>query len=131
MNETTVVQHGSRALCALFFASVGIHHFTHPQIYLHIMPPYLPYPLALVYISGGAEVAGGIGLLIGPLRRAAGIGLIALLIAVFPANLHMLINDIYLPDMPKIRWLLWARLPVQFAFVFWVFKSAELNFRKS
>ena len=92
MNETTVVQHGSRALCALFFASVGIHHFTHPQIYLHIMPPYLPYPLALVYISGGAEVAGGIGLLIGlSARRALAY---ALLIAVFPANLHMLINDI-------------------------------------
>ena len=131
MNETTMVQRSSRALCALFFASVGIHHFTHPHIYLHIMPPYLPYPLALVYISGAAEIAGGIGLLVGPLRRAAGIGLIALLIAVFPANLHMLINDIYLPDMPRIRWLLWARLPVQFAFVFWVFKSAQIRFGKS
>ena len=124
-------RHAACGALGLFFVGVGVHHFIDTAFYERIMPPYLPYPLALVYISGAAEIAGGIGLLIGPLRRAAGIGLIALLIAVFPANLHMLINDIYLPDMPRIRWLLWARLPVQFAFVFWVFKSAELRFRKS
>jgi len=63
-------------------------------MYLKIMPPYVPLHLAMVYISGGAEIAGGIGLLIPPVRRAAAWGLVALLIAVFPANMYMATNPV-------------------------------------
>ncbi len=93
---------------------------------MFIMPPYLPWQLELVYLSGVAEIVGGVGLLIPRFRRAAGWGLLLLLIAVYPANIHMLVNDIYLPDMPRERWLLWLRLPMQFVFAAWVLWSAGL-----
>ena len=112
-----------RVVIALFFLGVGIHHFTGPELYLAIMPPYLPWHLELVYISGVFEILGGIGLVIPSLRRRAAWGLIALLIAVYPANIHMLVNEIYLPDMPKEPWLLWVRMPLQFVLglaVLWV-----------
>src|SRR5476651_1563697 len=74
-----------RGLAAAFFVVAGTFHFLKPEMYLQIMPPYFPAPQLLVAVSGVAEIAGGIGLLIRPLRRAAAWGLIALLIAVFPA----------------------------------------------
>lgn len=101
---------------ALFFAGVGVSHFTDPQPFLSIMPPYLPWHLELVYISGFFEICGGVGLLIPATRRAAAWGLIALLAAVFPANIHMLVNEVYLEGMPQEKWLLWLRLPFQFLF---------------
>ena len=85
-----------------------------------IVPPALPWPLALVYVSGFFEVLGGIGLLSGRTRRPAAWGLLALLVAVYPANIHMLVNEVYLEGMPRERWLLWARMPLQFVFAAWV-----------
>jgi uncharacterized membrane protein len=80
----------SRGLLAVLFIGAGVLHFVAPATYLHIMPPYLPAPLALVYLSGAAEIAGGVGLLIPATRQLAGWGLILLLLAVFPANVYML-----------------------------------------
>jgi len=68
---------------ALFFIGAGTLHFTNASFYLTIMPTILPYPLALVYLSGAFEILGGIGVLVPACRRVAGYGLIALLIAVF------------------------------------------------
>jgi uncharacterized membrane protein len=116
----------ARILCSIFFVSVGITHFTDPNSFMHIMPPYLPYPLALVYVSGALEILGGAGLLWSKTRTLAAWGLIALLIAVYPANIHMLINDVYLPDMPQEKWILWARMPVQLVFAAWVLCSTEV-----
>ena len=116
-----------RYLTALFFAGVGVHHFIDPTPYLAIMPPYLPLHLELVYLSGLFEVLGGLGLLLPGTRRLAGWGLIALLVAVFPANIHMLVNEVYLPDMPKEEWILWLRMPIQFLFAWAVYHSAELK----
>jgi uncharacterized membrane protein len=87
-------------------------HFLRPQLFEAIVPPYLPSPRALVFISGVAEVLGGIGLLVPAVRIWAGVGLILLLVAVFPANLYMA------EQAEKFRqlapaWALWARLPVQ------------------
>lgn len=108
-----------RWLLAIFFVVAGINHFRDPAVYLSMMPPYLPKPEWLNYISGAAEVAGGVGVLIPQLRRAAGWGLILLLIAVFPANLHIALNG--WPAMPNIpAWTLWARLPFQLLFFAWV-----------
>lgn len=104
-------------LCVLFVAA-GMNHFVSPDIYLRIMPPYLPWPLALVYISGFFEIAGGIGVVVPSLRKASGWGLIALLVAVFPANIHMVIHAEDFPSIPF--WALIIRLPLQALLIAWV-----------
>ncbi|MEZ4462836.1 MAG: hypothetical protein R3E66_24535 [bacterium] len=112
-----------RILVGLGFIGIGIVHFVAPEPFLTIMPAALPWHLALVYISGAAEILGGIGLMIPKTRRAATWGLLLLLLAVFPANINMAVNEIYLDGMPREPWLLWARLPFQFvgaAVVYWV-----------
>lgn len=106
-----------RWLAVIFFIVAGTFHFLRPELYLQIMPPYFPAPQLLVAISGVAEIAGGIGLLIRPLRRAAGWGLIVLLIAVLPANIYMLQHP---GQVHFASWLLWARLPLQGVFTAWV-----------
>ncbi len=105
-----------------FFAFTGVSHFTNPDFFTAIVPPYLPAPLALVYISGVFEVLGGVGIWIPALRRAAGWGLIALLIAVFPANLHMAMNPDQYSDVPY--WGLLLRLPLQAVLIAWVYWAA-------
>ena len=99
-------------LAALFIAS-GLVHLVRPRVYLPMMPPYFPYPSELILVSGVAEIAGGIGLLLPPTRRVARYGLIALLIAVFPANIQMVVNGFTNGDSPLILTLLLARLPLQ------------------
>ena len=111
-----------RILLALLFIVAGTLHFTYPRFYLAIMPPALPYHLELVYVSGFFEIVGGAGLLIPALRRYAGYGLIALLIAVFPANIHMATDVAEAGETRFPLLLLWLRLPLQFvliALVWW------------
>jgi uncharacterized membrane protein len=115
MNETrtkTVL----RVVVGLSFAWVGLMHFVDPAPFVSIVPPYLPWPLELVYVSGFFEMLGGFGLLIPKVRLAAAWGLIALLVAVYPANIHMLVNEVYLEGMPHETWLLWVRMPFQLVF---------------
>jgi len=107
-------------LAAAFYLLAGVNHFISPGPYLKIMPPYLPWHLPLVYLSGVAEIAGGIGLLIPQLRRAAAWGLILLLIAVFPANVYMATAQIQMTAKPAPEWLAWARLPVQALLIWWL-----------
>jgi uncharacterized membrane protein len=106
-----------RGLAAIFFVVAGTFHFLKPDLYVQIMPPYLPAPQLLVAISGVAEIAGGLGLLLRPLRRAAGWGLVALLIAIFPANIYMVQHPGQFHLAP---WILWVRLPFQAVFIAWV-----------
>ncbi len=108
-------------MLALFFGLAGLNHFRNPQPYLAMMPPYLPFPDALNLISGAAEIAGAMGLLIPALRRAAAWGLMVLLIAVFPANIHVALHG--WPGVNLPVWVLWARLPLQFALLAWVYYS--------
>lgn len=108
----------SLGLLSLLFIAAGINHFVSLGVYLKIMPEYLPWPLALVYISGVCEVLGGLGVAVPRLRRAAGYGLIALLVAVFPANIHMAVNADQFPTIPY--WALAARLPLQGVLIAWV-----------
>ncbi len=89
----------------------GANHFMNPAPYLAMMPLWLPAPAELVIVSGVVEMAGGLGVLIPPLRRAAAWGLIALLLAVFPANLQVALHGWPGVDLP--RWALWLRLPLQ------------------
>ena len=80
------------------------------------MPPYLPWHLGLIYASGMAEMALGVAVLIPRFRRMAGWGLIALLVAIFPANIHSALYGF----RSVSSWILWARLPFQFVFIAWV-----------
>ena len=116
---------------ALSFVAVGISHFTDPEVFVGIMPPYLPWHLELVYLSGIFEILGGLGLLFPVSRRFAAYGLLALLVAVYPANIHMLVNEVYLEGMRREPWLLWLRMPFQFVFAFAVGFAGDLWFRPS
>jgi uncharacterized membrane protein len=110
---------GLRYLLAAFFILAGLNHFLNAPFYLKIMPPYLPWPLVLVYLSGVFEIAGGILLLIPRLIRIGVRGLIALLIAVFPANIHMAFNHELFPEYHPVA--LWLRLPLQLVLIAWCY----------
>ena len=104
---------------AAFFINVGVDHFVNPDFYLNIMPPSFPLHAEAVYISGFFEVVGGISLLIPRLRKIAGWGLVALLIAVYPANIYMAITPQAFQDIPVT--LLYVRLAFQFVFFYWAY----------
>jgi uncharacterized membrane protein len=107
-----------RLLLAVFFTGVGYLHFKRPQGFCKIVPPPLP-ALPCVYLSGAAEMLGGVGLLVCP--KTAGWGLIALLIAVFPANIYMAAAQIKVKGMPTKPWQLWLRVSMQplFCWIVW------------
>lgn len=109
-----------RRLCGPGFVLAGALHFVMPNLYKRMVPPYLPARGALVYASGAAEVAGGVGLMRSANRRPAGWWLIATLIAIFPANVHMATHPVEYPNFPGGVRALWARLPVQAVFIAWV-----------
>ena len=104
---------------AAFFINVGVDHFVNPEFYLSIMPPAFPLHLEAVYISGFFEVLGGVGVLIPRLRKIAGWGLVALLVAVYPANIYMALTPEAFPDIPIA--ILYFRLPLQFLFFYWAY----------
>lgn len=107
-----------RGILAIAIIIVGITHFIRPEQYARIVPPPLP-PLAMVYVSGFFEILGGIGLLIPLVSVAAAWGLIALFIAVFPANIYQAIHSIPIDGIPHHPLLYWFRLPFQAVFIAW------------
>ena len=115
------------AVASLLYIAAGANHFVNPKFYTRIVPPGFPSPGALVAISGVAEIAGGVGLAIRPLRKAAGWGLIALLLAVFPANIYMAMHPEKFPDVHLPRWTFYARLPLQGVLIAWVWYAAKLG----
>jgi uncharacterized membrane protein len=100
------------------FVALGTLHFLRPGWYEAIVPDYLPAQRELVRASGAAAIAGGAGVAFAPARRAAGLWLIATLVAIFPANVHMALHPERYARFPPI--LLWARLPLQAAIIAWV-----------
>ena len=115
----------SRTLLGVSFVAAGALHFLAPDAYERIMPPYLPLHRELVYLSGAFEILGGLGMLSERTRPVAGIGLIVLLLAVWPANLQMLL-DARAADKPS-WWiaLLWARMPLQILLMWWVWRASH------
>jgi uncharacterized membrane protein len=109
-------------IAALFFFA-GAMHFVIPRSYASIMPPWLPGAMMLVYVSGVMEMAGAVGVLIEPVRRFAGLGLIALLIAVFPANVQMLQNAMMNGASRIYVTLLLLRLPLQPLMIVWIYRA--------
>ncbi len=114
----------SRTLLSGFFIAGGVNHFVMPRTYESIVPPSMREDAGrLVAISGVAEIAGGVGVLLPHTRRLAGLGLIALLAAVFPANLHMARNPHQFRRIP--RWALYARLPLQPLMMRWAWRATR------
>ena len=120
----------SIAVLALFFTVAGAYHFISPGTYLPLMPDYLPWHLPLIYLSGAAEMIGGIGLCFQISRRYAGWWLIAVLIAVFPSNIHMLMNDLAIGGKSVPPWIYWARLPLQCLLIVWVYMTCVRSRRE-
>ena len=109
-----------RKLVGPFFVCAGALHFVIPRAYRKIIPPWVPAPEAMVYASGVAEIVGGLGMLAPARRRPAGWWLIATMVGVFPANLHMAMNPNDFPAVPGGRVSLWARLPLQGVIIAWI-----------
>lgn len=113
-----------RMLLALLFITAGMLHFIFPAQYASTIPPWLPWHGELVALSGLCEIAGGIGLLLARTRMEAGIGLIALSIAVLPANVQMLIDAQHAATPSWQIALLWLRLPLQALLIAWIWRAA-------
>ena len=112
-----------RGLLAIGFVVAGVLHFVFTPVYVRIMPPYLPDPVVLVQVSGVAEILGGVGLMIPMTRRAAAWGLVALLLAVWPANIQMAVDHARWAGIPA--WMLWARVPLQLPLMWWAWLYAR------
>lgn len=105
---------------ALLYVAAGIYHFVKPQGYVKIMPPWLPGPLALVYFSGACEILLGVLLFPENTRSMAAWGIMALLVAVFPANVQMMLN--YFHYNNPLKWFTVARLPLQLLLIWWAWQ---------
>jgi len=115
----------SRWILSVFFILAGANHFLNPAPYLSMMPSYLPWPIELIWLSGVAEIMGGIGLIDPRTRVLAAWGLIALLVAVFPANLNVALHG--WPGVNLSPLILWLRLPFQLVFIWWVYRSSLIR----
>jgi uncharacterized membrane protein len=116
MNQT--IKTASRFVFGNFFIGAGLWHFAHTDFYMKIMPPYLPWHLALVYVSGVFEIALGEMLLFRRTQWLAAWGLILLLIAVFPANIYAYQHQEIIPAPPLFHLL---RLPLQAVLILWAY----------
>src|SRR5258708_3058669 len=112
-------------LLAVFFVVAGVYHFAAEDFYLRMMPPYIPWPSAMVAISGAAEFVLGVGVVVAGSRGLAGWGLIALLIAVFPANVHMAQHAELFPKITQAS--LNVRLPFQALFIAWAWWATSTD----
>ena len=125
MSAQNRYQFAARIFVSTWFLIGGIAHFAHPEPFLRIMPPYIPFHLACVYLSGAFELLGAIGLWIKPLRRLAGYGLILLTIVVTLANIHMYQHPDLFPNIPD--WALIVRFPVQLLLIWCIWFGAKPN----
>jgi uncharacterized membrane protein len=109
-----------RGALALVMVGMGVLHFVAPAPFVHMVPASLPGPLVLVWVSGVFEILGGVGLLVPRACRAASLGLVALYLAVLPANVNMALNHLTLDGVTSIDpVLLWLRLPLQGLLIAW------------
>ena len=126
-DSPTAFERLKRPLCYLMgaiYVVAGVTHFVSPDGFVQIVPPWLPAPLLLVYLSGAAEITLGLGVIYPKTRRFAAWGLVALLLAVFPANVYMATSGVVvtgttlgtLDPSPLVRW---GRLPLQAVLVAW------------
>lgn len=101
----------------------GVCHFAIPEPFVRIVPPYIPYPLAMVYISGAFELLGAFGIMLQRWRSLAGYGLMLLTVIVTLGNVQMYQHPELFPDIPY--WMLVARFPVQAVLIWIIWKSTR------
>jgi len=116
-------RHFARLFVFAWFFIGGIMHFARPDLFLRIVPPYIPYALAAVYISGAFELLGAIGLCVKQIRSLAGYGLMLLTVAVTPANIYMLQQADVFSEIPL--WALVARLPFQLLLIWLIWRCSR------
>ena len=109
----------SLIIMAVLYILAGINHFVMPRFYMRIMPRYIPFHRFMVIASGIAEIVLGALLLMPEYRSLAAWGVIALLVAIFPANIHHLTSR--KPGVGPPAWLLWLRLPMQGVLIWWAY----------
>ncbi len=119
----SILSRASLIVQALFYVASGINHFWHEAFYLHIMPEHYAHPLALVKLSGVAEILGGLGLLPTVTRRLSAFGIAFMLVVFFDVHVFMLRHAGRFPEVPE--WLLWARIPLQFVLIAWALYYAR------
>jgi uncharacterized membrane protein len=112
-----------RVAAGVAFIIASLPHFFSPERYLPMMPPFVPAPLTMIYVSGVAELLGGIGLLIPFTARLAAWGLVVMLIAIFPANIYVALSGENAAGLPSSPWYTWSRLPFQIVFIWWVIEA--------
>lgn len=117
----SIAREGLKLSLAMLMVATGTLHFVYPNFYTKIVPPYLPWHLELVYLSGFFEIALGLLLLVPWFSRLAALGIIALLIAVFPANIYVYQHQELVPASPLLHFL---RLPLQAVFILWAYGLA-------
>ena len=113
---------------SIFYVQIGIKHFTNPNWFMLIMPPYLPFHESLIYLSGALEITFGLMLIFDKTRFIAGWGLILLLFAVYPANIYLAFNPDVQAQM-NISHLLasWVRLPLQFVLIWIAYRQSKIK----
>lgn len=124
-NGTNTGSSLSRAVVGVLFVGAGALHFYAPGAYERTMPPYLPLHRELVYLSGALEILSGLGMLSERTRPAAGICLVLLLLAVWPANLQMLLDARAAGKPSPWLALLWVRMPLQLLLMWWVWRASH------
>ena len=110
-------------IMSVFYIGAGINHFWNPEFYLRIMPPWLPWNNELVVLSGVCEAFFGVLLLFSSARRIAAWGIILLLIAIFPANIQMMLN--YWNESNPMLWISILRLPLQIILIWWAYSFTK------
>jgi uncharacterized membrane protein len=114
-------------IMAVFYFLAGLNHFLHPEYYMRIMPPYIPEPLLMINLSGAAESLLGLGLFFKKTRALCAWGVIALLIAVFPANIYMYTAHISITGEPIADWIYIVRLLLQGVLIWWAYLYTKKN----
>ncbi len=128
-NRLSRAQWIALVLASILYTVAGTLHFTAPEPYLKLIPPYIPWHSAMVQVSGFFEILGGVGLLLPRTRQAAAWGLVALLVAVFPANLYMATHPVEAGAAAVAPAIRWARLPLQLVLIWWVLWCTRPNLR--
>jgi uncharacterized membrane protein len=108
---------------SLFYVAAGSNHFLHPSFYIHAMPDHYANPAMWVALTGGAEIAGGVGLLFPNTRRAAAIGIAVMLVVFLDVHVYMLLHPERFQGIPV--WALWLRLPLQAVLIAWALMYAR------
>ena len=126
INPQKNFKNNARVATGMAFIFTGVSHFLISEKFMEMMPPFLPAPLFLIYLSGVFEILGGIGLMLPGTKRPAAAGLILLLLAVFPANIYVALKGVQLGGFMNYAAYQWLRLPMQIVLIGWVWWGGEI-----